>query len=107
MRKTLLVDAAGTEGFVEQVPVLVDGLQPLDRARHGFLFEQRTPHGRVRYGLGLALVRRAMDDHAGRAWIESAPGGGARAQLEFGAVRDGEPPATSRAAGGPEVSALA
>ncbi len=46
------------------------------------------PTGRVRYGLGLALVRRAMDDHAGKAWIESAPGGGARACVEFGTVRE-------------------
>ncbi|MEM6676152.1 MAG: ATP-binding protein [Planctomycetota bacterium] len=48
-------------------------------------------NGRARYGLGLALVRRAMEDHGGRAWIESAPGGGARARLEFRTVRDLEP----------------
>ncbi|MEM1451507.1 MAG: HAMP domain-containing sensor histidine kinase [Planctomycetota bacterium] len=54
--------------------------------------------GRARYGLGLALVRRAMEDHDGRAWIESAPGGGARARLEFRTIRDLEPAPDERAA---------
>lgn len=47
--------------------------------------------GRARYGLGLALVRRAMGDLGGRAWIESSPSGGALATLEFPAARDRRP----------------
>ncbi|MEM8710784.1 MAG: HAMP domain-containing sensor histidine kinase [Planctomycetota bacterium] len=39
--------------------------------------------GRARYGLGLALVRRAMDDHGGSASIEDGPLGGARLRLHF------------------------
>jgi len=38
------------------------------------------------YGLGLALVRRAMLDHMGRAWVSDAPSGGARFVLQFPAV---------------------
>ncbi|MEM9378818.1 MAG: HAMP domain-containing sensor histidine kinase [Planctomycetota bacterium] len=48
----------------------------------------KGPSGRARYGLGLALVRRAMEDHGGRSWIESATSGGARVRLEFPAVRE-------------------
>jgi signal transduction histidine kinase len=34
-------------------------------------------------GLGLAMVRRAMDLHKGRVWVEDAPGGGAVFVLVF------------------------
>ncbi|MEL6427603.1 MAG: HAMP domain-containing sensor histidine kinase [Planctomycetota bacterium] len=46
----------------------------------------RSGDSRARYGLGLALVRRAMDDHRGRAWIEDSASGGARVRLSFPAV---------------------
>ncbi|MEM7309022.1 MAG: HAMP domain-containing sensor histidine kinase [Planctomycetota bacterium] len=95
------------EAHADRVRVTVDdqgpGVPEADRER---VFEpmrrgstpgpeaQQAPQarGRACYGLGLALVRRAMDDHGGRAWIESAPGGGARVRLEFRAVREGAAP---------------
>lgn len=81
-RVLILVDDQGP-GIPEDEREIV--FEPMRRA-------SSTPHeahGRARYGLGLALVRRAMADHGGRAWIESSPAGGARACLEFEAIREG------------------
>ena len=83
----------------EWVRILVDDQGPgIPEAERELVFEpmrrssatRPEARGRVRYGLGLALVRRAMDDHGGRAWIESSPEGGARALLEFRALREEE-----------------
>ena len=37
-------------------------------------------------GLGLSLVQRIAAAHGGRAWIEDAPGGGARVLFSLSAV---------------------
>jgi signal transduction histidine kinase len=34
-------------------------------------------------GIGLAVVRALAHEHNGRAWVEAAPGGGARFVVEF------------------------
>ncbi|MEL6713085.1 MAG: HAMP domain-containing sensor histidine kinase [Planctomycetota bacterium] len=88
------VDVRG-ESDGERVEITVDdegpGVPLDDRER---VFEAmrrgsnagRSVDARARYGLGLALVRRAMDDHEGRAWIEESPAGGARARLSFPSI---------------------
>jgi two-component system, OmpR family, sensor histidine kinase MtrB len=38
-------------------------------------------------GLGLALVEEHLRLHGGRAWVEEAPGGGARFVLELPGIR--------------------
>jgi signal transduction histidine kinase len=34
-------------------------------------------------GIGLTIVREIAEEHGGRAWVESAPGGGARFVVEL------------------------
>lgn len=85
------------EAGPDRVDVSVDddgpGIPEADREivfepmRRGSGFDQ-VGGGRARFGLGLALVRRAMDDHGGRAWIEEGPRGGTRARLAFPTVRE-------------------
>jgi signal transduction histidine kinase len=61
------------------------GVPEADRERVFQAFERgpSPPGNRVGYGLGLALVRIAAEAHGGRAWVESAPGGGACFVLEL------------------------
>ncbi len=47
---------------------------------------------RIGYGLGLALVKSAVDAQGGRVRIEAAPGGGARFQVEIGRFPGSAPP---------------
>jgi signal transduction histidine kinase len=49
-------------------------------------------------GLGLATVRRVAAAHGGRAWVEDAPGGGARFVLVL--------PLETSARGAPAAAAL-
>jgi two-component system, OmpR family, sensor histidine kinase MprB len=76
---------------------LHDGL--LSVRDHGPGFEQADlPHVFERFyradharklpgsGLGLAIVRQAAEAHGGHVAAENAPGGGARVQIDFGAV---------------------
>lgn len=42
-------------------------------------------------GLGLAVVRRVVDAHGGDAWVEDAPGGGARFRLRLAVPRASAP----------------
>jgi signal transduction histidine kinase len=51
-------------------------------------------------GLGLALVRRIAVAHAGRAWIEDRPGGGARVAFSISLAPVDPAPAAPRAAAG-------
>lgn len=55
------------------------GIGPEHQARIWEMFQRVNPDGQVDgEGLGLTLVRRILDRHHGRAWVESMPGEGSR-----------------------------
>jgi signal transduction histidine kinase len=71
------------------------GIEPADRARiweRFFRLKRETKTAAAGAGIGLAVVKELAILHGGRAWVEDAPGGGARFAIEFpGAWRaDGE-----------------
>jgi signal transduction histidine kinase len=49
-------------------------------------------------GLGLAVVRRVVAAHGGEAWVDDAPGGGARFHLRLALARTAPAPAEGVAA---------
>ena len=53
------------------------GIAPEDRA-HVFdrFYRAESARGTPGSGLGLAIVKQIIDAHAGRVWVEPAPGGG-------------------------------
>jgi signal transduction histidine kinase len=59
-----------------------DGISPEHHERIFQLFE-RLDQRSEGTGVGLAIVRRVMDVHNGRAWVESSPRTGATFWLEF------------------------
>lgn len=63
------------------------GVPETDRERMFGRFERGASARSGGSGLGLALVRQQARLHGGDAWIESAPGGGARVRVEL-AARD-------------------
>lgn len=73
------------------------GIRPEDRERLFRMFEQADPSLTRRQsgtGLGLALVRRLVDLHGGRVWVESrGEGQGSTFHVEIPALRR-EPPRT-------------
>jgi signal transduction histidine kinase len=56
---------------------------PKDQREAIFAPFHRLDRQREGSGLGLAIVREVVDQHAGRAWVEDAPGGGALLTVEF------------------------
>jgi two-component system OmpR family sensor kinase len=69
-------------------------MSPEDAAR---AFERffRTDHARSRAGagLGLSIVAAIAEAHGGRAWVDTAPGRGARFRVEIPVGEDGARPA--------------
>lgn len=63
------------------------GIPEKYRERVFQLFQRLSPAGEGT-GLGLALVRRIMQAHGGRAWISDTPGQGATVWLAFPRARD-------------------
>jgi signal transduction histidine kinase len=73
--RAVRVERRGAEVVVE----VDDGGAGVPEAERERVFEPFERAGRGgSLGLGLALVRRIAAAHGGRAWIEDAPGGGAR-----------------------------
>ncbi|HYG34839.1 MAG TPA: PocR ligand-binding domain-containing protein [Clostridia bacterium] len=55
------------------------GIAPEHQEKIWEIFQRLDPSGQVKgEGLGLAIVRRILDRHNGRAWVESEPGVGSR-----------------------------
>jgi signal transduction histidine kinase len=74
------------------------GVSPADRESIWRAFARaKTATGAAGSGIGLTIVRDVMLQNGGKAWVEDAPGGGARFVLSFpadGVVSDTEVPAT-------------
>lgn len=74
------------------------GVSPADRESIWRAFARaKTATGAAGSGIGLTIVRDVMLQNGGKAWVEDAPGGGARFALSFpaaGVVSDTEDPAT-------------
>ena len=80
----------GLAVFGESVRLWVDdegpGIAPedLEKVFSPFYRSQRETEARVAgSGIGLAVVREIATAHGGRAWAETAPGGGARVSVEL------------------------
>jgi signal transduction histidine kinase len=54
------------------------GIAPEEVASIWELFRRLNPSGPVGEGVGLSLVRRIVERHRGRIWVESTPGLGAQ-----------------------------
>jgi PAS domain S-box-containing protein len=55
------------------------GIAPEHHEKIWEIFQRLDPNGTVKgEGLGLSIVRRILDRHDGRAWVESEPGRGSR-----------------------------
>lgn len=66
------------------------GIPPRDRERVWEAYARLDREGRTGVagaGIGLAVVREIVGLHGGRAWVESAPGGGASFVLELPGAR--------------------
>jgi signal transduction histidine kinase len=62
------------------------GVPPADRERIWKPFERggaALNRAACGSGIGLTIVREIAEEHGGRAWVESAPSGGARFIVEL------------------------
>jgi hypothetical protein len=73
------------------------GIAPRHHAHIWELF-RKLPHdasdgarGSEGAGIGLVVVRKIVESHGGRAWVESAEGQGATFRFTWPAIRPGEP----------------
>jgi signal transduction histidine kinase len=82
-RSTVTVEVAAREEGGARVAVsdTGPGVPPADRERIWRPFERGAAaraHAVGGSGIGLTIVRQIAEEHGGRAWVEQAPGGGAR-----------------------------
>jgi signal transduction histidine kinase len=78
------------------------GIEARHRDRVLDMFERLDPRGEGA-GVGLAVVRRIVESHGGRVWLESdGPQRGTAACLELPLAAEREPRATEAAARRPE-----
>jgi signal transduction histidine kinase len=76
---TVLLEVSEEDGQVRfAVKDQGPGITPADLAHLFEFFYRGSAAGGVEgFGLGLATVKRIIDSHAGRLWVDSAPGQGA------------------------------
>jgi signal transduction histidine kinase len=110
--QTVRVAAHATGG---RVRLVVDdegpGVDPTDRERiwSPYVRLRREPAARGGSGIGLAVVRELAESLGGSAWVETAPGGGARfvVDLQATGALPGAAPAGPGAPGDPRPRAAA
>ena len=75
----------GVDGEFNHMPVFLVsdngiGIEPQFKDRIFGLFDKLSPHSEGT-GIGLALVKRIVEFHGGRIWVDATPGGGATFHL--------------------------
>ncbi|MGW3557400.1 ATP-binding protein [Streptomyces sp. NPDC000963] len=83
-------DGAGAPAGPERVVVVRDNGIGIPAERHADVFDLfRRLHGPAEHGggtgVGLALVKRIVERHGGRIWLEAVPGGGTAFYFTLGA----------------------
>ncbi|MYV67149.1 histidine kinase, partial [Streptomyces sp. SID2131] len=83
-------DGAGAPAGPERVVVVRDNGIGIPAERHADVFDLfRRLHGPTEHGggtgVGLALVKRIVERHGGRIWLEAVPGGGTAFYFTLGA----------------------
>lgn len=79
--KPVRIDVSGNIKDAEAVYCVADngiGIAASDQERIWNLFCRLNPAATAGEGLGLNLVRRIVERHNGRVWVESAPGAGSK-----------------------------
>ncbi len=79
--KPVRIDVSGSIKDAEVVYCVADngiGIAASDQERIWNLFCRLNPAATAGEGLGLNLVRRIVERHNGRVWVESAPGAGSK-----------------------------
>lgn len=100
-RPVVEIGARGAAGAVPQFFVRDNGIGIRERDREAVFRLFHRLHTRTRYGggtgAGLTLVRRIIEKHGGRIWIESSPGMGTTFYFTLAPEGEGAPDGT----GGP------
>jgi signal transduction histidine kinase len=87
-KSTVTAEVTPREGGGARIAVSDEGpgVAPADRDRIWRAFERGSAaknHAAGGSGIGLTIVRQIAEEHGGRAWVEDAPGGGARFVIDL------------------------